>query len=67
MCDKMKNAWALMATGTKSLNEMAKIMNDWGLREICKQREHNLSKQSIESSATNFIWEFWFQKDMSKR
>lgn len=31
--DNVKKAWDLMATGTKSLREIAKIMNEWGLRE----------------------------------
>ena len=31
--DKIKQAWDLMATGTKSLREMATIMNQWGLRQ----------------------------------
>lgn len=30
--DKMKEAWELMATGTKSLIEMTKIINAWGIR-----------------------------------
>ncbi|MEN9327776.1 MAG: hypothetical protein RI947_584 [Candidatus Parcubacteria bacterium] len=30
--DKMKEAWELMATGTKSLIEMTKVMNGWDLR-----------------------------------
>lgn len=30
--DRVKKAWELMATGTKSLREMADIMNQWGLR-----------------------------------
>lgn len=29
--DKVKRAWDLMATGSKSLAEMSKIMNEWGL------------------------------------
>lgn len=31
--DKVKAAWELMATGTKTLREMAKLMNDGGLRQ----------------------------------
>ncbi len=30
--DNVKRAWDLMATGSKSLAEMAKIMNEWGLK-----------------------------------
>lgn len=32
--DKIKKAWELMATGTKSTKEMAQIMNKWGLRRV---------------------------------
>ena len=35
--DKVKEAWDLMATGTKTLREMAELMNKWGI----KQRFHN--------------------------
>lgn len=31
--DKLKEAWELMATGTKTLREMAKLMNEWGIRQ----------------------------------
>ncbi len=31
--DRVKDAWDLMATGKKSLAEMATVMNEWGLRE----------------------------------
>lgn len=30
--DTVKKAWDLMATGTKSLKEMAKIMSSWGIK-----------------------------------
>jgi site-specific DNA recombinase len=30
--DKVKKAWDLMATGTKSLREITNLMNEWGLR-----------------------------------
>src|SRR5690606_3374612 len=36
--DKVKAAWDLMETGTKSLSEIAKIMNEWGLRETKGKR-----------------------------
>jgi site-specific DNA recombinase len=37
--DLMKKAWDLMATGTKSLEEMAKIMTEWGLKERYGKRK----------------------------
>ena len=37
--DDVKRAWELMATGTKSLQEMAGIMNEWGLRHIRSKKE----------------------------
>ena len=45
--DKMKKAWDLMATGTKSLREIAKTMNDWGLREKNNGREYPLRRQRV--------------------
>lgn len=44
--DKMKKAWDLMATGTKSLREMANIMNEWGLTEKHGKREYKLRAQT---------------------
>ncbi len=46
--DKVKSAWDLMETGTKSLNEIAAIMNDWGLREIHKKKEYKLRSQTVQ-------------------
>jgi site-specific DNA recombinase len=46
--DKMKKAWDLMATGTKSLSEMAKIMNEWGLRKIVSGKEYKLRAQTVD-------------------
>ena len=45
--DKMKAAWDLMTTGTKSLAEMAKIMDEWGLNEKIKDREYKLRPQTV--------------------
>lgn len=45
--DKTKTAWGLMATGKKSLFEMAAIMNDWGLRHVIKGKEHLLRPQTV--------------------
>lgn len=39
--DTVKKAWDLMATGTKSLSEMSKILNDWGIKMNIKSA-HNL-------------------------
>lgn len=44
--DKMKAAWDLMATGSKSTREMAEAMNEWGLREIHGKKEHKLRAQT---------------------
>lgn len=43
--DNVKKAWELMATGTKSLSEIAKIMNDWGLREKHGAKTFAIHKQ----------------------
>ncbi len=46
--DKVKAAWDLMATGTKSLLEIAAIMNDWGLREIKGNKRYLLRSQTTQ-------------------
>lgn len=37
--DLVKKAWELMATGTKTLNEIAGEMNTWGLRNVVRGNE----------------------------
>lgn len=44
--DKVKDAWDLMATGTKSLREIGKIMTDWGLREVHGKKEYIIRAQT---------------------
>lgn len=44
--DKVKKAWDLMATCKKSLNDMANIMNEWGLTEMYGKREFKLRPQT---------------------
>ena len=44
--DKMKNAWDLMTTGTKSLEEIAQIMNGWGMRKVVAGKEYKLRSQT---------------------
>ena len=51
--DKIKEAWDLMSTGTKTLSEMAKIMNEWGLRQPFKGKEFLLSPQAINRMFRN--------------
>jgi site-specific DNA recombinase len=46
--DKMKKAWDLMATGTKSLSEMANIMNEWGIRKVVAGKEYRLRGQTVD-------------------
>lgn len=41
-----KDAWDLIATGTKSTRDMADVMNDWGLRKIHGKREFKLRVQT---------------------
>lgn len=45
--DKLQQAWELMATGSKTLAEMAKIMNDLGLRITLKGKENLIVKQTV--------------------
>lgn len=53
--DKMKDAWDLMATGKKSLSEMAEIMNKCGLRTV-----HGKKKHKIRPQTANRIFRFKF-------
>lgn len=46
--DNVKRAWELMATGTKSLSEIAEIMNGWGLRHIRSKKEIPLIRQRVQ-------------------
>lgn len=46
--DFVKSAWDLMATGTKSLNDIAKVMNDWGLRETHGKRQFRIRAQTAD-------------------
>ncbi len=46
--DKMKKAWDLIATGNKSLSEMAKVMNEWGLQETHGKKKYNMRAQSTQ-------------------
>lgn len=46
--DKVQKAWELMATGSKTLREIANIMNYWGLREKrFKGQSYMLRSQSV--------------------
>ncbi len=45
--DLMKKAWELMATGTKSLQEMADTMNSWGMHEHHGKREFIIRAQRV--------------------
>lgn len=45
--DKVKQAWDLMATGTKTLREMAIIMQSWGLREKHGKRTYDMKAQGV--------------------
>lgn len=45
--DKVKAAWDLMGTGTKTLKEMAILMNEWGVRQKFGGKEHIVRPQAI--------------------
>ena len=45
--DKVKSAWDLMLTGTKSLAEIAKYMNDLGVRKKMNGHEYKLRPQTV--------------------
>ncbi len=44
---KMKKSWDLMATGTKSLREISKIMSEWGLLNKTSNRKYVLRPQAL--------------------
>lgn len=64
--DKMKSAWDLMATGTKTLREMAVIMNKQGLRGGRKEKgkEFTLRPQTVNRFFRN---KFYAGKIISQR
>lgn len=45
--DLYKKAWDLMATGNKSLKEMQKIMNEWGLPVAGAQTAHHMFRNKF--------------------
>ena len=47
--DLMKKAWELMATGSKSLSEIGKVMTDWGLRETHGKKIHIIRPQTANA------------------
>lgn len=50
----LKNAWELMATGTKSLREMAKILDDQGIKvQYRTGREFKVKPQTIQRMFRN--------------
>lgn len=46
--DKVKAAWDIMTTGTKSLRQMAEIMNTWGLRITMNKKNYSLRWQAAQ-------------------
>lgn len=51
--DKLQKAWELMATGTKTLYEMAGLVNEWGVRQPFKGKEYLLSAQALSRMFRN--------------
>lgn len=51
--DKVKEAWELMATGTKTLKEMANLMNEWGVRQRFAGKEHTIRPQALSRMFRN--------------
>lgn len=45
--DNVKKAWEIMGTGTKSLKEMAALMNEWGVKQKFHHKEHIVRHQAI--------------------
>lgn len=42
-----------MATGTKTLSEMAEIMNEWGVKQLFKEKEYPVQPQAISRMFRN--------------
>ena len=63
--DKMKAAWDIMATGTKTLREMAEILTEQGVRE--KQKGH--TEKMLRPQTLNGIFrnKFYMGKIVSQR
>lgn len=51
--DKVKEAWELMATGTKTLKEMAELMNEWGLRQKFHGKDNKIRMQALSTMFKN--------------
>ncbi len=51
--DKVKKAWELMATGAKTLQEMANLLNDWGVKHRYNGKEHIVRPQALSRMFRN--------------
>lgn len=51
--DKLKSAWELMATGTKTLQEMADLLNKWGVRQKYYSKERIIRAQALSRMFRN--------------
>ena len=51
--DKVKASWELMATGTKTLKEMAKLMNDGGVRQNFAGKNNVVRPQALSRMFRN--------------
>ncbi len=51
--EKIKKAWELMATGTKTLSEMANLVNEWGVRQPFKGKEFLIKPQALSRMFRN--------------
>ena len=62
--DKMRAAWELMGTGTKTLLEMATILNEQGIRETYRDKTCPIRMQTLSRTFKN---KFYTGKVVSKR
>lgn len=63
--DALKNAWELMATGTKSLRETSKILNDQGIKVSYRSgKEFKVKPQTVQRMFRN---KFYTGKLVSKK
>ena len=51
--EKVKKAWELMSTGSKTLNEMANLLNDWGVKQRFAGKEKIVRPQALSRMFRN--------------
>lgn len=61
--EKMKMAWDLIATGSKTLRDMAKVMNSWGLQEKHGKKTYAIRTQTVQRIFRNKFYMGWITSE----